>query len=116
MRAEVTVTELGASHTLAMPLAALEEVEPVNPYPVELSQAFEHGVYKTSELRAVLAAALKHGKAKIGAAELIDGVGIKRAAEIARDVMLAAFKDDAPGNVESPAEPENDSGSSSETT
>jgi len=94
--------------TLSMPIAGLEEVGKVNPYPEELWNAFRglpqllaDGTikvvrqYRVDELKAVLAAALKWGGNSMTAEELIDAIGVTPAADLAEQVMAAALRSDA---------------------
>lgn len=112
MRAEIEADCCGGTHTLAMPIGGLEDVAKVNPYPVEVWQGLVLGVWKLDELRAVLKAGCKWGKASVTADQIIETEGLTRAAKIAADLMAAAFKDDS-GNSNAAAEGETSASASS---
>lgn len=110
MRAEIEAQIGGETHKLALPIGGLEEVAKVNPYPVEVWEGLHRRIYRLDELIAVLRAGLKYGGSSLKAEAVIEGEGIARAAEIARDLMAAAFADDS-GNL--PAAATNGSDTSS---
>jgi len=112
MRAEIEIEACGGVHTLALPIGGLEEVAKVNPYPVEVWQGLTLGVWKLDELRAVLKAGCKWGRAAVTAEQIIEDVGLKAAAKMAADLMAAAFHDDS-GNSDAAAKSDDKSEHSS---
>lgn len=95
MRAEIEVEVGGERHTLALPIAGLEDVSKVNPYLTEVYGSLAMKVWKLDELRAVLRAGLKYGKSSLSADALIESEGLDKSRMIALDLMKAAFRDDS---------------------
>ena len=101
MLAEIEVDVAGRRVRLAAPLGALERIAKVNPMLEEVRDSFAvrgamgSRVWRLDELRAVLAAGLEAGGGMMTAEAFIDAVGLARAREAARDLMNAAFRDDA---------------------
>lgn len=99
----------GKAVTLSLPIAGLEEVAKVNPYPEELWNAFRLRQYRLDELMAVLRAGLKWGGSDMTAEDVVDRVGLRQAAEFAAAVMSAAVRDDDEKKAEAAPEDASDS-------
>lgn len=96
MAAEVQVTIGGEEHTLALPIGGIEEVAKVNPQVEEVWQALHFTlnntrVYRLDELKAVLTAGCKWGKAKVKPEQIIEELGVRPAADVAAELMRLAL-------------------------
>jgi len=98
MTPEITIEVEGEEITLSLPIGAWAEISKVNPYPEELWNSFVQRMHRLDELQVVIAEALKWGaeKPSMTADQLINAVGLSRAADYAEQVIGASMQDDAP--------------------
>lgn len=110
MKAEVTVSLYGAKHRLAMPIGGLEKLaedDSLTAYPMEMLQALHLGMWKASELSAIIRVGLEMGSATICLEDLEAEMTTGDLRELALALMDRALKDDS-GNFGAAAFPQLD--------
>lgn len=99
MRAEIVEKIGGEDRRLALPIGALEDIARVNPAIGEILAALEVEdnpliVARFDEIKAVLDAAVLWGDEGTSFQEIYEERGLAGAADLARRLLAAAFRDD----------------------